>query len=1774
MTGPLEKKIDTKNNPSTKNLETNQVIVGQKELIAKLKTEVKNSTNLPKMREDISKRGEKLRSTFRTDTSMFYGAGIAMLWDMEKKYEDILKSSGLVDTEKNLWLDGKVAVQNVRNKYEALAKTFKQKIDSDWGIWMFSDNEKMITDVAQSIIWVQQAFINQIMSEYTKEIANETKANKEKITNNIQVVGSVVNDTFTKKSNSLPIHALVKSSSFSASDKLVLDYSACTNPTIKNQAIAFSADKKSTRITIEKKTLNWVDTFVYQGTNKRALVWEGIKMLSVAWESAQQRWKTYEDQKKEATAQSQKEQLGILQNYKSLWISFRNGMKVSEVVDKNISIKLYTTIESELTRLVQESLNGVSVPEKPDAPFAGALTSGKLLVFETVSGSADQYILRKSELQAKFGIALWEKLYDFLDEPENEAKLKNFMNTRWKTLYQEGVTKNKNFTLDSKKNWLTIKNWKVVDKTWKEAKLNENQVFVEGLDIDWGNPQNAVWVQNKIESQMDKIVNEIKSWKITMPENGSPFNTNRALTEHLIEFDQENWIMDINLLNPADFQWKLDVRNIFAKTDNTYKIVQYMNKQWKEKYTQLVKQSNKIEEISKEKNPSILNNKVSKYLNDIISTYKNNNELNEKQKAELRIKTKEVSLGITSLRAMLITMPDTANKKLIAKNVSTFSAKLAEITSGTGWVHTGINTADILENALVKDDAEDNIQIAIQNIDAEIAGKNVDALLNLYISKHKSIDANYSKIDGFKESAPVYMHELGEKIFKQIKETKTDAKFTVEQKRAKLFDLGQIARDQSNKINIDNKFIDYDLAEEIFAELFNGPGGIINKLDSEKAIKPEHKESSSMTTEQRKLLFKNFPGGDQIAKQKWLEQPYKNLSIEQRVLLATYKNYQDRFGIIKQENLKDPTYVNLIARQLVEMTQLTCKFMMDDYSDRLDAIAKVDELKVDTMFMKLSPFDQKIARAYVDMKGIWFMNLTDRNTQKFKEYSAMAATLIAAVAATVATAGAAGPAIAAAIWSVAWTMWIALSGWAAVMLSEALIGWLVGSAVMLWSEMIQGKAYETVNDWWIDMSTMTATFVWTSLLTMGIGNFLNKCPGLKNVFNCSKQWVNKTATLTQTAWDGAVMWAIENQRQLWLTWESHPEMIIQMMGLAMGMRIIFSGFIPKSERGSQTDTSLANKYLAEGKWSELLQNNEILLNAMKKELKTTKDPQARATLNDLISRYEEYGKQLRSELWFTSSTETTNTTQDKSPNNKKTSSEKSQNVKPENLTEAQKKARIEEIDNEIQDIENGKTGDSYAQESNSAMQNRINNLKKIANKGPKYKEQLDRAERVYKERLESIKRLEAEKVSLGGSKNSPVSKVSEKPSIPSVEKKSTSNDTNLEKKYHAALLENNVEVSKHGVEIDEKALDISEHRTSYYDNFATKSEYEAIQKQYESNYWDLKELKRVDTEFAEQLLLDEGNVIKYSKSLYEWNMNAKERSLSSYEQLNTLPKYKDHLKLSTDGEWTYYIELTDQKMIGIISEQKAIDAHPDQKIIGPRPEQKAIDAHPDQKIIGPRPEQKLIGAHPEQKAITTKEILALPPHEIPKLFPNAKFPYWLLPIFLLPLEDDKSHIVYDIGKGIQDMIADPRKDWVELNSDVTWPYDVNKLNQSQRDAVSKEIDATFEKLVKDNKIDFPLAKNALISLRWVASWTYVWPNSAKVYNEALAVKRADEFKKYLIAKYPDLTDANFVTGSFHKADEVEGTEPKRFQWVTMSVINMNKYSGNPSLPTWVEWRVK
>ncbi len=1817
--------LDTKQSgASLDQQEKDKALKIQNELLTKLKDEVKSNSDIKQLKKDVFKRWEKLKSTFRSDTSMFYNAGIGILGDMEKKYQSILSSFGLNSIEKNLGIDWKVNVQNIRNKFENQAKLFKGVLDKSWWFGVFSNNEKMIATVAQEISNIQQPFINQIIKEYRKEVINKSAKDNEKINKNISVQWAIVNNTFTRSANPLTIHALLKSSSFSANEKLVLDYSTCKSPSIKNQILSYSPTK-SPRLVIEKKRINGVDTFVYEWTDKRAIVWEWVKMLPAIVDLAQKTGLDYQQKTKQETEKIQQEQLWILKNYKSLGISFKNGMKITEKEDLNVSTKLYTFVESELNRLVQEALNGVSTPKTPDAPFAGAFTAGKLLVFKTVSSKADQYILRESELQNLLWNDMWSKVYDFLDKSENEAILKSFLNGRWKTLYQEKVTKNKNFALDAKKAWLQYKNGKVVDATSKEVVLDENQVFVEGLDIDWGKPENAVWIQNIIEQQMDNLIGEIKGGKITMPENANPFNTNKALTDHLIEFDQENGVMDYRLFFPQDFTGKWDIRKIFTQNNNTYKIVQYMNKQWKDKYTQYVKSSSKIESISNEKNPVNLNNKIKSSLADIISTYKNNDgELNEKQKAELRVKIQEVSKGLANLNTYVFTMPDNKYKTTIMNNIPVFAAKLAEITSGTWGRFTWIFDADILENALLKSDAEDNIQIAIQNIDSEIMGKNIDQLFDLYISKHKSIDKNFSKIDGFKEQAPIYMHEIGEKIFKHIKETKVDNKFTIENKREKLFDLAQIARDQSAKINIDNKFIDYDLSEEIFGELFNGQGGIIDKLDADKAIKPEHKESAKLTSIQRKTLFKNFPWWDQIAKQKWVDLPYKNLSIEQRVLLATYQNYQNRFGQIESQNLQDPIYLNLVAKQLVEMTQLTCKFMMDDYSDRLDNLAKVGgAVSIDAMFMKLSQFDQKITRAYVDMKGIGFANLTDRNTQKMKEYSAMAATLIVAVAATVATAGAAGPALAAAISWAATAVWLSLSATAAAMASSAIIGGLVWSAVMIGSEFLQGKAYETANDWWIDTSTMTAVFVGTSLLTMGVGNFLNKCPWLKSFFSSSKGWINKTATLVQSSWDGALMWAVENQRQLWLTGESHPEMIFQMMGLAMGMRIIFSGFMPKNS--SKVDNSLARKYLNEWKWDKLMENHDVLIRWMKKELAKTKDAKAKEQLKNLISSYEEYGRQYRGEQAKQQNAKETNSENKKSSN--KGSQKSTPNNSVESMTPEQMKTRLSEIDIEITNIKNWKTADTFAQESNTALENRIANLKKNLYRWPKYQEQSDLAEKILKERLDAIKNLETEKTVLESklnrttsSKSSTVENAStssgkinakwwtlDPANAPSnrvkeinTELKNVSNrlkqlnkngDYNMPeaqklrierdrltierdnliwwKLNNANILNKNpriyefTEIPKKSFEVDAKSYDISINRSSYYDNFATKTKkYANIQKQYKDYYGNNKELKRIDTEFGEQLLLDEGLVIEYSKKVYEWNISAKERCLLSYEHLNTIPRYKWRLKVSSYWDDKFYIEITPKK--NIKTKQKAIEAKQEQKAIGPAPEQKAI---------GPAPEQKAIGPAPEQKQIGYKEILALPPHEIPKAFPNAKFPYRLLPIFLLPLEDDRRHIIYDIGKDIQDMINDPAKNGIELDPDITWPYDMNKLNSIDRESLKKEIVVVFEKLLNDNNIDFPLAQNALISLRWVASWTYIGSGSANVYNEALAEKRAEEFKKYLIERYPWLTDANFITGSFHKADEVKD-DAKRFQWVSMSVINLKNYPAGLNLPTWQDGRVK
>ncbi|MDR3168553.1 MAG: hypothetical protein LBU27_02060 [Candidatus Peribacteria bacterium] len=364
--------------------------------------------------------------------------------------------------------------------------------------------------------------------------------------------------------------------------------------------------------------------------------------------------------------------------------------------------------------------------------------------------------------------------------------------------------------------------------------------------------------------------------------------------------------------------------------------------------------------------------------------------------------------------------------------IRSYKKKLAEITSGTGGETTGVKDADALENILTKSDADENIEIAIQHLDAEIEGKPIDELIDLYVAKHQAIANNRSKIDAFKSSVPAYMHTLGEKIFDNIRNTPDTGEtgnFPLEMKRGKLFELAQVARDESSRVNIDNHFIDYDLSEEIFQELATGKGGFMDKLDESKTIKPEHKESKDLSIEQRKTLLRSFPGGKVLVEGEngksgadWITKDYKDLSINERGLLATYVNYQNRFGTIDQAKLTDTDYVELVSSQLNEMIQKTSAFMMDDYERKMDNRMKqlgYNDSRSPLIFQGLSGLDADIAKAYIDMKGFGYLNTSDRNTQKLKEYTAMAAVLVAAIVATVATAGAGGAALAGAIASVA-----------------------------------------------------------------------------------------------------------------------------------------------------------------------------------------------------------------------------------------------------------------------------------------------------------------------------------------------------------------------------------------------------------------------------------------------------------------------------------------------------------------------------------------------------------------------------------------------------------------------------------------------------------------------------------------------------------------------------------------------------------------------------------
>jgi hypothetical protein len=112
-------------------------------------------------------------------------------------------------------------------------------------------------------------------------------------------------------------------------------------------------------------------------------------------------------------------------------------------------------------------------------------------------------------------------------------------------------------------------------------------------------------------------------------------------------------------------------------------------------------------------------------------------------------------------------------------------------------------------------------------------------------------------------------------------------------------------------------------------------------------------------------------------------------------------------------------------------------------------------------------------------------------------------------------------------------------------------------------------------------------------------------------------------------------------------------------------------------------------------------------------------------------------------------------------------------------------------------------------------------------------------------------------------------------------------------------------------------------------------------------------------------------------------------------------------------------------------------------------------------------------------------------------------------------------------------------------------------------------------LIRDNHIETPLRDNALILLRWVSSWTYKGRWNGEQYNKDLSLTRAEEFKKYLMKKFPELTENNFVLDSYYQWDDIDAAQ--RFQWVSMAVLDMQKYWGISSIrqliPSGQDWRV-
>ncbi|MDR3168554.1 MAG: hypothetical protein LBU27_02065 [Candidatus Peribacteria bacterium] len=546
-------------------------------------------------------------------------------------------------------MDTKVNVQNAKNVFERKAQEFQKKIEN--GKHNRND-EELALEVATKITEADKAAIKEIRQEYEQLLQKDEEAKKNIVdTQQTQKVKALDADgVFTKAANPLKIHQIVAMSNQADANKLVLDYSGSKSAKIKSKVQALTGGNN--RILIEKKG----NTFVYEGTNERALVYEGVQLLPATAELASRKGKEYVEQKTQATLANEKKYKGILNNFKAMGFDFQKEMQLrlpngspDGKKEMKIAGALYDLTEKVLEDLVIGALNGTSTPKNMEKPFEDVMRGGTVAEFISLSGQHNISVLTEKQLKEKLpDERLGEKLYDFLNEGSNEDKVVNYLNTRRKELYTEKVTKNQNFTMDAKKQGLKVENGKVKDKDGKEVALDDNQVFIEGLDVDRKDPKEAIWMQHQIEAEMERIVENIKNGKITMPENDQPFGTNALWTSHYIEFDQKNGVMDWEVFASNLFNGHKETEKIFDNDSNTKKVVNYMNKLWKEKYTDLVKEQKNIAEISKETDINKLSSSIDTYFTEIQTLLKKT-YLNESEKAEVRIKKREISKALPLL---------------------------------------------------------------------------------------------------------------------------------------------------------------------------------------------------------------------------------------------------------------------------------------------------------------------------------------------------------------------------------------------------------------------------------------------------------------------------------------------------------------------------------------------------------------------------------------------------------------------------------------------------------------------------------------------------------------------------------------------------------------------------------------------------------------------------------------------------------------------------------------------------------------------------------------------------------------------------------------------------------------------------------------------------------------------------------------------------------------------------------------------------------------------